>query len=100
MTSITCYIYHCSAKADMYIYLSEKDDFTCLPEELQKKLGLIKFSMELDLDSNKKLARENPLTVIDNLKKQGFHIQMPGNTPVDQLLENIAKDSQQQYLKT
>ena len=100
MTPVTCYIYRCSAKADMYIYLCEKDDFTCLPEELQKNLGLIEFTMELDLHGNKRLAKENPATVMDNLKKQGFHIQMPSDIPVDQLLENIAKDSQQQHLKT
>jgi len=100
MTSVNCYIYRCSAKADMYIYLNEKDDFACLPEELQKNLGLIEFSMELELDCNKQLAKENPKTVMDNLKKQGFHIQMPSDIPVDQLLENIAKDTQQQHLKT
>jgi len=100
MTTVTCYIYRCSAKADMYIYLSEKDDFTSLPEELQKNLGLIEFTMELDLHDNKKLAKENPVTVMDNLKKQGFHIQMPSDVAIDQLLENIAKDSQKQHLKT
>jgi uncharacterized protein len=100
MTPISCYIYRCSAKADMYIYLSEEDDFDCLPDELQKNLGQIEFSMEIELGLDKKLAQENTETVMDNLKKQGFHIQMPANTPIDQLLENIAKDVQQQQVKT
>ena len=35
------------------------------------------FVMKLDLSPAKKLARENVLTVIDNLNDQGFHLQMP-----------------------
>ena len=92
MSQLTCYIYRCSAKQDMYLYLAEKDRFELLPEQLAKSLGRTDFAMELELSADKKLAREDPRKVMDNLEKQGFHLQMPGDTPVDQLLENIAQN--------
>ncbi|MCW9013678.1 MAG: YcgL domain-containing protein [Gammaproteobacteria bacterium] len=91
----TCYIYRCSAKKDMYIYLSEKDDFDCLPENLRKNLGVTEFAMKLELDANKKLAKEDPVKVINNLSAQGFHLQMPSDTSVEQLLEKIAQQTLQ-----
>ena len=91
----TCYIYRCSAKQDMYLYLAEKDDFECLPDELRNKLGTLDFALELELDADKKLAKENPETVIENLKNQKFHLQMPSETSVEQLMEKIASQSRE-----
>jgi len=99
MSDLTCYIYRCSAKADMYIYLAEKDDFEILPEALRKNLGILEFTLELILNKDKKLACEDPTKVIENLKAQGFHLQMPAETPVDQLLEKIAKETLNQQDK-
>ena len=96
MSEMTCYIYRCSAKQDMYIYLKEKDNFDLLPADLLKSLGRTDFSMQLELSANKKLAKEDPLVVRQNLEKQGFHLQMPSNTSVDELLENIAKQMTEQ----
>jgi hypothetical protein len=92
MRELTCYIYRCSARPDMYIYLLDKDGFDKVPEQLLKNLGRTDFAMELVLSSDRKLAREDPQVVMDNLEKQGFHLQMPGDTPVDELLQNIARN--------
>lgn len=92
MRQLSCYIYRCSAKQDMYIYLADKDAFDAVPEHLLKSLGRIDFAMQLELNPDRKLAREDPLLVMDNLEKQGFHLQMPSNTSVDELLETIARD--------
>ena len=89
----TCYIYRCSAKPDMYIYLNEKDDFDSIPEELRKNLGVLDFAMVLELHADKKLAKEDPVKVAENLKSQGFHLQMPSDTSVDELLEKIAQQT-------
>lgn len=83
----------------MYIYLSEKDNFDVIPDDLRKNTGILEFAMELELDSEKKLARENPANVMENLKNQGFHLQMPPETPVDELLEKIAKETLNQQDK-
>ena len=42
------------------------------PKSCRKTLGLIELTMELELDNNKKLAKENSATVMDNLKKTGI----------------------------
>jgi uncharacterized protein YcgL (UPF0745 family) len=75
----------------MYIYLGEKDNFDAVPQEVLKNLGRVDFAMELELSAEKKLASEEPRQVMENLEKHGFHIQMPKNTPTDELLENIAR---------
>ncbi|MCW8955481.1 MAG: YcgL domain-containing protein [Gammaproteobacteria bacterium] len=85
------YIYRCSAKHDMYIYLAEKDHFDCIPDELKKSLGQLTFTMELEIDKERKLAREKPEQVINNLKGRGFHLQLPSETSVEELMARIAQ---------
>ena len=91
--TLTCYIYRCSRKPDMYLYLAEKDDFDCVPDAVRNGLGLTEFAMELELHPGKKLARENPVTVIANLKEHGFHLQLPDNTPVEEIMARIARQT-------
>lgn len=88
--TISCYIYRCSAKPDMYIYLAEENGFDKIDEGLIKKLGQLSFAMSLELDNNSKLAREDPLKVIENLNNQGFHLQMPSDTSVEELMARIS----------
>ena len=61
----------------MYLYLSRQDDFDDVPEALLKRFGKPLFVMQLELTAERKLARENPQTVINNLVQQGFHLQIP-----------------------
>lgn len=75
----------------MYLYLSLRDNFACLPEALSKRVGRLDFAMELALSENKKLARENPATVMENLRNQGFHLQLPAEIAVDDILTRIAE---------
>ena len=86
-----CYIYRSSRKPDTYIYLSDKNDFSKLPKDIVGSLGIIEFAMELDLSTDKKLAKENPAAIIANLKTNGFHIQLPDDTPVEALMAKIAQ---------
>lgn len=62
----------------MYLYVSTEDDFSSVPDALLSRMGESPiFVMELELDARRKLAREDVNKVIDNLKTQGFHLQMP-----------------------
>jgi uncharacterized protein len=92
MAAQTCYIYRCAAKADMYLYIRQRDDFSDVPEALFKRLGRLDFAMQLELTADKKLARETPEAVMRNLSQQGFHLQMPATTAVDELLARIAAE--------
>lgn len=91
MKPITCYIYRCSAKQDMYIYLKDRDDFGVVPPEVLKNLGRTDFAMELELSADTRLAREDPTQVMENLQNRGFHLQMPSDMPTDELLEKITR---------
>ena len=97
MSDITCYVYRCSSKDDMYIYLAEKDDFNCIPDELKKNLGNTELRMELKLNKNKQLAKENAAQVMENLTDKGFHLQMPSDTPISELLQKIAQNEQDKF---
>ncbi len=86
-----CYIYRCSRKPDMYIYLAEEDDFSKVPKDIYNSLGIIEFAMELELSADRKLAKENSKQVIKNLKENCFHLQLADETPIEELMARLAK---------
>ena len=86
-----CFIYRCSNRPDLYVYLAEEDVFDNVPKELFNTLGIIEFSMELELTPETKLAREDTQTVIDNLNEHGFHIQLPANESLEEIMARIAE---------
>lgn len=85
-----CYIYRCSRKPDMYIYLAEEDDFSTVPKEIFNSLGIVSFAMKLEINSKIKLAKEDSAVVIANLKEHGFHLQLPDQIPTEELMARIA----------
>ncbi|HDP89739.1 MAG TPA: YcgL domain-containing protein [Thioalkalivibrio sp.] len=88
-----CYVYRSSLRADTYLYLPEQDAFDDLPEGLLKLFGTPEFSLEFDLTPDRKLAQEDAAKVLDNLKTQGFHLQMPpapGQPTAEELLARLA----------
>ena len=89
--AITCYIYRCSAKQDMYIYLAEENGFDAIDDSIKKKLGQLSHAMTIELTKDSKLAKEDPEKIIENLKSQGFHLQLPSETSVEELLQQIAQ---------
>lgn len=91
-----CFIYRCSLKPDMYIYLAEEDVFDNVPKDIFNSLGIVEFAMELELSPEKKLAREDTHTVLKNLKEHGFHLQLPANESVESIMERIAAEKNNQ----
>ncbi len=95
-----CFIYRCSLKPDMYIYLAEEDVFDNVPREIFNSLGIVEFSMELEIKPVTKLAREDTETVVNNLKKHGFHLQLPVNESVEAIMRRIAENRAKKQTKT
>ncbi|MDH5518202.1 MAG: YcgL domain-containing protein [Gammaproteobacteria bacterium] len=93
---MNCYIYRCSAKNDMYIYLKDQDDFSVVPKHIMKSLGETEFTLEIDVTPERKLAKENPETVIKNLHEHGFHLQLPSEKSIEEIMTEIAQTSRQQ----
>jgi len=85
-----CFIYSSSNKPDLYIYLTEEDNFEKVPKAMYDSLGNISFSMELELSEKIKLAREDVDTVLSNLKEHGFHIQLPSDESLETIMARIS----------
>jgi len=75
--AVNCWIYKSPRKEAMYLYIAQEDCFDDIPGALLESFGTPAFVMQLQLDTRRKLARENTATVISNLRQQGFHLQMP-----------------------
>lgn len=72
-----CYIYKSLKKAELYLYIDKKDDFSAVPEECLSTLGPLVHVMDLELTRERKLAREDSQKVLKCLQEKGFFIQMP-----------------------
>jgi len=83
---VNCFIYRSDRKADTYLYLIEKDDFSKVPEELMKVFGEPEFSFQFELSADKSLAKEDSTVVFENLKTQGFHLQLASDLLIEQQL--------------
>ena len=74
-----CFIYKSLKKDYLYLYITQKDDFSQVPEALFNSMGKMEFVMELELFAERKLAREDAVKVIAGLKEKGFFVQLPPN---------------------
>ncbi len=81
-----CFVYRSQKKSGMYLYLSEKDNFTKVPDTLIKLLGELTFSFEFDLSEDRKLVREESKEVIRIMQESGYFLQMP--PPKSEALES------------
>lgn len=74
---MNCFVYRSNQKTGMYLYLSEKDDFSNVPESLMKLLGDMDFSFEFDLSEGRKLVKAESEEVLRILSENGYFLQMP-----------------------
>ncbi len=81
-----CHIYRSNLKLDTYLYLVAKDDFSAVPGELLKVFGAPEYSFSFDLTSERRLAKEDAAEVIDNLEKQGYHLQLQDDELIEEML--------------
>ncbi len=86
-----CFVYRCAKKQDMYIYLAEENNFDSIDENLKRALGDLTFALALDLNKNTRLAKEDPVKVMANLKTQKFHLQLPAKTSIESLMAIIVE---------
>jgi len=72
-----CFVYASLRKADTYVWLTRQGDFSVLPESLALMLGDLRFVLEVELDAQRKLPKEDVAAVLANLQAQGWHLQLP-----------------------
>ncbi len=85
------FVYKSLKKADTYLYLAARDDFSRLPEPLRMQLGVLQFVLEVDLTPERRLAQADPRVVMENLSTHGFHMQFPP-TMQDPMTEDWGTD--------
>ena len=85
------YVYKSQRKSDTYLYLREKDAFGLVPDSVRLPLGLLSFVLDLPLNAECKLAREDVVVVMANLRERGFHLQRPERV-LDPLVEGGVGD--------
>ena len=74
---MNCFVYRSEKKQGMFLYLSNKDDFECVPESLMKLLGETTYSFEFDLNQDKKMVKVEAKEVMKTMDKNGYFLQMP-----------------------
>lgn len=77
------FVYKSLRKADTYVFLREAGGFDVLPAALAERLGELVFVIEVELSAQRRLAREDVVAVMDNLRGQGFHLQLPPPPELD-----------------
>jgi len=74
---MNCFVYRSEKKQGMFLYLSNKDDFSCVPESLLKLLGETTYSFEFDLSKDRKLVKVEAKEVMKTMDENGYFLQMP-----------------------
>ncbi len=87
------YVYKSLRKEDTYVFLAARDDFQRLPDALQAQLGTLEFVLEVDLAPDRKLARQDPVVVMQNLVTRGFHVQLPPGSATDPMTADWGTDA-------
>ena len=72
-----CFVYASQRKHGSYLWLARRDAFDVLPESLVLLLGELRFVMEVSLDGQRKLPIEDTEQVLEHLRAQGWHLQLP-----------------------
>ncbi len=70
-------VFRSSREAGCYLYVDKKEGMARVPSTLLERFGKPETAMTLILEPYRKLARADATTVLDNIREQGFYLQMP-----------------------
>ncbi|MBC3208386.1 MULTISPECIES: YcgL domain-containing protein [Pseudomonas] len=85
-----CSIYQSSKRSGMYLYVLKSDALERVPEALMLAFGKARHAFDLVLSPERKLASEDIVVVLENLDKQGYHLQMP--PAEDEYIEHLPEE--------
>ncbi|MBE1160212.1 YcgL domain-containing protein [Dyella acidiphila] len=72
-----CFVYASQRKADTYVWLQQRDNFKPIPASLAMLLGDLRFVLEVELHAQRRLPHEDVEVVMEHLRTQGWHLQLP-----------------------
>ncbi|WP_314918768.1 YcgL domain-containing protein [Pseudomonas helleri] len=85
-----CSIYRSPKRNGMYLYVLKADALERVPETLLISFGKPQHAFDLVLTPERTLAREDIGKVLENLKEQGYHLQMP--PAEDEYIEHLPEE--------
>ena len=71
-----CSVYKSSKKAQTYLFVNKRDDFSAVPEALMKMFGKPVMVTVLNLATKVKLGFSDLDKVKENLLEQGYYLQL------------------------
>lgn len=71
-----CSVYKSNKKADTYLYIAKRDDFSKVPAPLMTMFGAPTHVLTFDLSKRKQLGVELD-KLLAGLQDQGFYLQLP-----------------------
>jgi uncharacterized protein YcgL (UPF0745 family) len=74
----------------MYLYVLKADALKKVPPELLVAFGSPVHTFDMVLHPERKLSREDIHQVLENLDKQGYHLQMP--PAEDEYIEHLPEE--------
>ncbi len=77
MTKLIASIFRSPKKEGMYLFVDKKLGLERVPVELLELFGQPEHAMTLLITPEKKLARTDAQTVLDQIQVQGYYLQMP-----------------------
>lgn len=84
-------IYKSPKKADTYLFVTKRDDFSNVPAPLLETFGTPVYVMMVDLARRTKLGIADLETVKQKLTDDGFYLQLPPHT--ESLLDEFKKQN-------
>lgn len=70
-------VYRSTRRQEMYLYVDIGEDLDRVPDALMKQFGPPLEVMELELHSERKMARADASVVLERIAADGFFLQMP-----------------------
>ncbi|WP_108650584.1 YcgL domain-containing protein [Dongshaea marina] len=89
-----CAVYKSPRKAETYLFIERRDDFSSVPESLLNVFGRPQLAMMVHLDPEKPLIVGDPVTIRDQIREQGFYLHLPPKQ--DNLLDIHLKQQKKQ----
>ncbi|MCM2330170.1 hypothetical protein SAMN05216229_10758 [Geopseudomonas sagittaria] len=84
---LICSVYRSPRKREMYLYVDKREALKRVPEGLLGAFGAPQHVFDMLLTPERKLAREDAVKVLENIDRQGYHLQMP--PPEDDYIEHL-----------
>jgi uncharacterized protein YcgL (UPF0745 family) len=70
-------VFRSTREACCYLYVDKKEGMARVPAALLERFGKAETAMTLMLEPTRKLASANAVTILENIRDQGFYLQMP-----------------------